>query len=60
MPPGGGHASGEVFPLARNDRNGGDAEFCGPTFSPDERMLFANLQGPGSIIAIEGPFAELA
>ncbi|HEX6401668.1 MAG TPA: alkaline phosphatase PhoX [Pseudonocardiaceae bacterium] len=37
---------GETFPVARNDID--DNEFTGPVYSPDHRILFANLQTPGS------------
>jgi secreted PhoX family phosphatase len=47
--------SGEVQVLASSEA-GGEAEFCGPVFSPDRRTLFANLQGPGYVFAIQGPF----
>jgi hypothetical protein len=49
---------GEVFLMARFEDEG-DSEFCGPVFSPDGRTLYANLQGPGYIFAITGPFAQL-
>ncbi len=45
---------GRSYPLARNavDTN----EFTGPVFSPDRRTLFANLQTPGTMFAIRGPW----
>jgi secreted PhoX family phosphatase len=46
---------GEVFVFARND-DPGDSEFTGPTFSRDGRILFANIQTPGWVFAIQGPF----
>ena len=46
--------AGEVFFLARNELN--DSEFAGPTFSTDKRTLFANIQSPGHVLAIQGPF----
>jgi uncharacterized protein len=46
---------GEVFDLARNEL-AGDNEFAGPTFSRDRRTLFANVQTPGHVFAIQGPF----
>ena len=46
---------GEVFFFARND-DAGDSEFAGPTFSHDRRILFANIQTPGWVFAIRGPF----
>jgi uncharacterized protein len=45
---------GETFPLARNDA--GADEFTGPVFSPDRRILFANVQGQGIMYAITGPW----
>jgi len=45
---------GEAFPLARNDFN--DSEFAGPTFSDDDRILFAGIQSPGWVFAITGPW----
>lgn len=35
-----------------------DTEWCGSTFSPDGRVLFANLQAPGITVAITGPWAN--
>jgi secreted PhoX family phosphatase len=46
---------GEAFFFARND-DPGDSEFTGPTFSHDRKTLFANLQSPGYVFAIKGPF----
>ena len=45
---------GETFPVARNDID--DNEFTGPVYSPDHRILFANLQIPGTMFAITGPW----
>lgn len=58
---------GQLFPLMSNnlklngERNGfkGDfkkEEWCGVTFSPDGKWLFANLQKPGITIAVTGPW----
>jgi uncharacterized protein len=49
--------SGETFFFARND-DPADGEFCGPTWSQDKRTLFANIQSPGYVFAIQGPFAK--
>lgn len=48
---------GGVYFLARSEHED-DGEFCGPVFSPDKKLLFANLQGPGYVFAISGPFRE--
>ena len=48
---------GEVFFFARND-DPGDSEFAGPTFSRDGRILFVNIQTPGWVLAIQGPFRK--
>ena len=45
---------GEAFFFARNDLN--DSEFTGPNFSDDRKILFANIQTPGHVFAIRGPF----
>ena len=45
---------GQAYPMARNDLN--DSEFTGPTFSQDGRILFANIQTPGYVFAITGPW----
>ena len=57
---------GEIFPFAYHE---GATEWCGATFSPDGKVLFANLQGstegdvadpdePGRTIAIWGPWEK--
>jgi len=46
---------GEVFAFARNELEGSN-EFAGPTFSRDRKTLFANVQSPGHVFAIQGPF----
>ncbi|MFW3169585.1 alkaline phosphatase PhoX [Geodermatophilus sp. CPCC 206100] len=38
---------GEAFFFARNE-TAAQSEFTGPNFSPDRRILFANIQGDGS------------
>jgi secreted PhoX family phosphatase len=48
---------GETFFLARNELPG-DSEFTGPTFSVDKATLFANVQDPGHVFAITGPFVR--
>ncbi|MBA2535840.1 MAG: DUF839 domain-containing protein [Actinobacteria bacterium] len=50
-------AEGEVYEFA-NNRVDGQAEFAGPTFSPDGRTFFVNVQTPGITYAIWGPFAR--
>lgn len=45
---------GVSFPLARND--GTESEFTGPNFSADGQILFANIQTPGTVFAISGPW----
>jgi secreted PhoX family phosphatase len=52
---------GEVYEFARNRlirAPGSDdaSEFCGPTFSPDGRTFYLNVQNPGHTFAIRGPF----
>jgi uncharacterized protein len=49
--------SGEPFFFARNDHPD-DSEFTGPTFSQDKKILFANIQSPGHVFAIQGPFTR--
>ncbi|MEU0567974.1 alkaline phosphatase PhoX [Nonomuraea sp. NPDC005983] len=45
---------GNPYPLARNELN--DSEFTGPTFNADGSILFANIQTPGYVFAITGPW----
>ncbi|WP_236789020.1 alkaline phosphatase PhoX [Amycolatopsis sp. GM8] len=45
---------GAAYALARNELN--DSEFTGPTFSQDGRYLFANIQTPGYVFSISGPW----
>ncbi|MFC0003222.1 alkaline phosphatase PhoX [Micromonospora siamensis] len=47
---------GKAYPLARNELN--DSEFTGPTFSADGTVLFANIQTPGYVFAITGPWGR--
>ncbi|KUF13798.1 alkaline phosphatase PhoX [Streptomyces silvensis] len=53
---------GRTYPIARNELNAGTpekpsySEFTGVTFSPDGRTLFANIQTPGIMLAIRGPW----
>ncbi|GAB3588156.1 PhoX family protein [Amycolatopsis endophytica] len=49
-------ARGQSYPMARNELN--DSEFTGPTFSQDGRILFANIQSPGHVFAITGPWGH--
>ncbi|OLS96290.1 Tat pathway signal sequence domain protein [Pseudonocardia sp. CNS-004] len=44
---------GTTFRLARSEHGG---EFTGPVFSADGRVLFANVQVPGTMFAISGPW----
>ncbi|MGW5792044.1 alkaline phosphatase PhoX [Saccharopolyspora sp. NPDC003752] len=46
---------GDSYPLARNEVSV-DKEFTGPTFAKDGQLLFANIQSPGHVFAITGPF----
>lgn len=48
--------SGVAYTLARNDMN--DSEFTGPTFSQDSKILFTNIQTPGLVLAITGPWSH--
>jgi secreted PhoX family phosphatase len=48
---------GEAFFFARNELPGSE-EFTGPNFSPDKRILFANVQTPGHVFAIQGPWRK--
>jgi secreted PhoX family phosphatase len=49
--------SGEAFFFARNEHPD-DSEFAGPTFSHNKKVLFANIQSPGYVLAIQGPFTK--
>jgi secreted PhoX family phosphatase len=46
-------AAGKPGAVTGNQRN---TEWCGSCFSPDGRVLFANLQAPGITLAITGPW----
>ncbi|MEU3227669.1 alkaline phosphatase PhoX [Streptomyces sp. NPDC006976] len=54
--------SGRTYPIARNELNLGTeaepeySEFTGVTFSPDGKTLYANIQTPGIMVAITGPW----
>ncbi|MFG2141959.1 alkaline phosphatase PhoX [Streptomyces sp. NPDC048650] len=56
---------GRTYPVARNELNIGTAdapefsEFTGPVFSPDGRTLFANIQEPGIMLAVTGPWKRI-
>jgi uncharacterized protein len=45
---------GGIYHIARNV--GYKSEFAGATFSPDGKVLFVNIQGPGLTLAITGPW----
>lgn len=47
---------GDAFALARNELN--ESEFTGPVFSDDNRVLYANIQSPGYVLAITGPWGR--
>ncbi|MER6998424.1 alkaline phosphatase PhoX [Streptomyces sp. NPDC000410] len=48
---------GRTYPIARNELN--DSEFTGVVFSPDGRTLYANIQEPGMLLAITGPWKRV-
>lgn len=51
--------SGVTFPIARNDfdaESSRGVEFTGPVYSRDQKTLFANIQEPGFMFAITGPW----
>src|SRR4029450_5605518 len=48
------HSTTSVF--ARNRVS--SSEFTGPNFSPDAKVLFANIQDQGLCFAITGPFSR--
>jgi uncharacterized protein len=47
---------GETYVFARNATS--DSEFAGPTFAPDGKTFFVNMQGDGLTFAIWGPFSR--
>ncbi|MCT2593816.1 PhoX family protein [Streptomyces sp. N2-109] len=57
--------SGETYPLARNELNLGTdeepeySEFAGVCFSADGSTLFANIQTPGILLAVTGPWKRV-
>jgi secreted PhoX family phosphatase len=51
----GSSVTGETYFLARNDHPD-SSEMTGPNFSPDKKTLFANIQSPGYVLAITGPW----
>ena len=48
--------AGQPYTLARNDLN--DSEFTGPNFTADRKIMFANIQSPGHVLAITGPWGS--
>ena len=42
------------FSPTRNELN--ESEFAGPAFSHDGKTLFVNIQSPGYVLAITGPW----
>ncbi len=56
---------GPTYAIARNQLSNGTSngsptysEFTGPTFSPDGKVLFVNIQAPGITLAITGPWEQ--
>ena len=56
---------GPTYAIARNQLVNGSSngtptysEFTGPTFSPDGKVLFVNIQSPGITLAITGPWSK--
>ncbi|MER7276261.1 alkaline phosphatase PhoX [Dactylosporangium sp. NPDC000244] len=56
---------GPTYAIARNMLSNGTSsgsptysEFTGPTFSPDGKILFVNIQAPGITLAITGPWEK--
>jgi secreted PhoX family phosphatase len=47
---------GKAYPIGRNELN--KSEFTGPTFSEDGKILYANIQTPGYVFAITGPWGR--
>lgn len=50
-------AQGKSYPMARNELASSN-EFTGPNFSADGKILFANIQSPGHVFAITGPWGR--
>ena len=48
---------GETYVFARNAHPAMN-EFAGPTFAPDGRTFFVNVQDPGTTFAVWGPFPQ--
>ena len=48
---------GNAFFFARNELPGSE-EFTAPNFSPDKKTLYANVQVPGYVFAITGPWRK--
>ena len=42
--------------VTRPAADASDSEFAGPNSSPDHRLLFVNVQSPGFVFAIRGPW----
>ncbi len=57
---------GEVYKFASHnipapgEEDSTFSEFAGPTFSPDGKTFFVNIQSPGLTFAIWGPFERYA
>lgn len=56
---------GPTYAIARNQLVNGSSngnptysEFTGPTFTPDGKVLFVNIQSPGITLAISGPWSR--
>jgi secreted PhoX family phosphatase len=56
---------GPTYAIARNQLSNGTSsgaptysEFTGPTFAPDGKILFVNIQLPGITLAITGPWEK--
>lgn len=49
---------GRVYEFATNRLS--DSELAGPTFAPDGRTFFVNVQSPGVTLAVWGPFEGYA
>ncbi len=56
---------GPTYAIARNQLVNGTSngsptysEFTGPTFTPDGKILFVNIQNPGITLAISGPWSK--